>query len=443
MNQYKLILFSLLALFVISCENDLEIEPAQSISGDLAVTSESNIENILIGVYEESGQDESYGGELQLMADLLGAGNITNWAGTFIQPREIKNKSILPDNSFVTGYWNNAYEVINQANLVINNIAVVTSDADKKNRIEGEAKFLRALTYFDLVRHFSSGSKGVPLRTEGILDYSVDLSIARSDASSIYSLILSDLESAVSLLPESNEFFADKAAAEALLARVYLHRGEYGAARDAANNVINNSGNSLASSFAAAFNNDADSPEDVFAFQVTSQTGGNQLITFYADEGNGGRGGDVPITDAYIELFDDTADERANFFYTSAQSGERLTSKYTNQFANISLIRLAEMYLIRAEGNVEMGTTVGDSPLNDLNALRARSGSTLLAGPVTKETVLKERVLELAFEGFSIHDVIRTQGSVDGFAYDAPELVMPIPLSEMDTNPLMEQNPGY
>ena len=443
MNQYKLILFSLLALFIVSCEDNLQIEPAQSISGDLAVTSESNITNILIGVYEESGQDESYGGELQLMADLLGSGNITNWAGTFIQPRQIKNKAILPDNSFVTGFWNNAYEVINQANLVINNIAVVTSDADKKDRIEGEAKFLRALTYFDLVRHFASGSKGVPLRTEGILDYSVDLSIARSDVSSIYSLILSDLQSAINLLPESNEFFADKAAAEALLARVYLQQGNYGAARDAANNVIASSGNSLAASFSAAFNNDADSPEDVFAFQVTSQTGGNQFVTYYADEGNGGRGGDVPITDAYIALFDDPADERANFFYTSAQSGERLSAKYTNEFANISLIRLAEMYLIRAEGNVEMGTSIGDSPLNDLNALRARSGSTAITGPVTKGTVLKERILELAFEGFSIHDVVRTQGSVDGFAWDAPELVMPIPQSEMDTNPLMEQNPGY
>lgn len=443
MKKYQFLLLCLVTLVIFNCESDLELEPAQSISGDVAVTSEANIENILIGVYDEAGQSPSYGGRVQLMADLLGAGDISGWVGTFIQPREIKNKAILADNSFVSGYWNNAYECINQANLVLNNIDVVTSDADKQARIKGEASFLRALTYFDLVRHFSSGTKGVPLRTEGISDYAVDLSIVRSDVASIYSLVLDDLQTAISSLPESNSFFADKYAAEALLARVYLQQGNFSAARDAANNVISNSGRSLASSFAAVFNNDANSVEDIFAFQVTSQTGTNQLVTFHADEGKGGRGGDVPVTDNYLALFDDPNDERANFFYESAQSGDRLTSKFTNEFANISLIRLAEMYLIRAETNVELGTMTGDTPLNDLNALRARSGATLLAGDVTKAMVLKERILELAFEGFAVHDVVRTQGSVDGFKFDAPELVMPIPQSEMDTNPLMEQNPGY
>ena len=252
---------------------------------------------------------------------------------------------------------------------------------------------------------------------------------------------MDDLQDAINLLPEANDFFADKYSAEALLARVQLQLGNYTAARDAANNVIANSGRSLTSSYAGAFNNDANSSEDLFAFQVTSQTGTNQLVTFYADEGNGGRGGDVSVTDAYVDMFD-AGDERAEFFYTSAQSGERLSSKYTNEFGNISLIRLAEMYLIRAEANLEAGTEVGDTPLNDVNTVRARANAPALSS-VSKEDILKERVLELAFEGFSIHDVIRTQGSVDGFNYDAPELVMPIPQSEMDTNSQMEQNPGY
>ncbi len=435
------IIYLLLLIFAFGCEDELELEPEQSISGDVAVNSEANIENILIGCYDEAGQAASYGGQLQMMADLLGSGPITSWSGTFSQPREVKNKTILADNTFVAGFWNNAYEVINQANLVIGNVNIIESDADKKNRIEGEAKFLRALNYFDLVRHFSSGTKGVPIRTDGILDYAVDLTITRSSVSDGYTLILSDLQDAVSLLPETNDFFADKYAAQALLARVYLQQGNYAGARDAANDVIANSGHSLTSTFAAAFNNDADSSEDIFAFQVTSQTGTNQLVTFFADEGNGGRGGDVIVTDAYVDMFD-VGDERASFFYASAQSGERLTSKYTNEFANIALIRLAEMYLIRAEANLEEGTEIGDTPLNDVNTVRARSSAPALSS-VTKEDILKERVLELAFEGLSIHDVVRTQGSVDGFNYDAQELVMPIPQSEMDTNAQMEQNPGY
>lgn len=181
----------------------------------------------------------------------------------------------------------------------------------------------------------------------------------------------------------------------------------------------------------------------MFAFQVTSQTGVNELNTYYADEANGGRGGDVIVNDSYLALFDDPNDERANFFYPSEQSGDRLSQKWIYQFGNIPVIRLAEMYLIRAEANVELGTETGDTPLNDLNQLRARASAEPLKGAVTKEMVLNERVLELAFEGFGVHDVVRTKGQVDGFNWDANELVMPIPQAEMDTNPLMNQNPGY
>lgn len=442
MKFYKLILLALVATLGAACENLLEIEPAQSISGDLATASEANIENILIGVYEEAGQGATYGGSLQVIADLLGSDVQTTWGGTFLAPAEIANRSILPDNGFVGGFWNNAYETINQANLVIDNIEIVTSDVDKKNRIEGEAKFLRALNYFDLVQHFSSGSTGVPLRTTGISDYAVDLSINRSDVSAVYDLITSDLTTAYNLLPASNSFFADKYAAQALLARVYLYRGEYENARDAAHDVIENSGHALSSSYANAFNNDEDGEEDIFAFQVTSQTGDNSLITFYASEGNGGRGGDITINDDYVALFSDSDDARASFFYESPENGRRLTSKYTNQFGNVPIIRLAEMYLIRAEANLEAGTSVGESPTDDLNFIRDRAGAESL-DDVNKEAILLERERELAFEGFFIYDIRRTMGSVAGIPYDSPQLTLPIPLSEMDTNPAMVQNPGY
>ncbi len=441
MKQYKYIILALFAIISVGCEDQLTVQPAQSISGDFAVTNDRNVRNILIGVYDEAGQAASYGGRLQVIADLLGEGDNTVWAGTFIDPRQIKEKKILEDNGFVSGFWNNSYEVINQANIVIDNIAVVNTDLQAQT--EGEARFLRALTYFDLARHFTSGELSVPLRTEGILDYSVSLDISRANKTDVYDLIINDLESAISLLPETNSFFADKYSAQALLARVYLHIGNMTEAKNAANNVIQMSGHSLSSNYAGAFNNDADTSEDVFSFQVTSQSGTNSLITYYADQPNGGRGGDIEIQDSYISSFDDANDERANFFYSSAQTGARLTSKYTNQFANIPLIRLAEMYLIRAEGNVANGTSDGDTPLNDLNALRARSGATLLTGPISKSTVLKERKLELAFEGFSIHDVIRNEGVVDGFLFNSNELVLPIPQSELDTNSAMTQNPGY
>ncbi len=442
MNKLNYIFFLGLAFLVlVGCEKRLELEPAQSISGELATETEANIQNVLTGAYAEAGKDESYGGQMQLMADLLGSGGKVDWVGTFIDPRQVINKSMLADNGFIRLFWENHYATINQANIVLDNLDVVTSDPAEKSRIEGEARFLRALCYFDLVRHFASGDKGVPLRTAGISDYSVDLSLERASTSAIYDLVTSDLGSAIGLLPDENGFFADKYAAEALLARVHLQLGNFAAARDAANNVITSSGRALAATYGGAFNNDSNGSEDIFAFQVTSQDGQNDLINHYADEGNGGRGGDITVTDAFVSLFEE-ADVRSTFFYASGQSGDRLTSKYTNQFGNIPLIRLAEMHLIRAEANMEAGTTTGATPLEDFNAIRARSGASELS-EVNKEMILMERVRELAFEGFFIHDVKRTGGTVDGFAANAAELVMPIPQNEMDTNTKMEQNPGY
>lgn len=443
------ILLSLLA--IISCEDRLEIEPAQSISVGAALSSEASIERILVGAYDEAGQNDSYGGQLQVISELIGNTNQVSWQGTFLSPRQIITKSILVTNGFVEDLWRNGYEVINQSNLVIDNVGIITSDTDKKNRVEGEARFLRALTYFDLVRHFgapyvagqTNSQAGVPLRLTGITDYSADLSVARNTVEEVYTQIINDLTLAITLLPASNSYFADAAAAEALLARVYLQQGNYTGARDAANNVLTSSGHSLASTFADAFNRDSDGDEDIFAFQVTSQTGENDLVLYYAHEALGGRGGDIAITTDYTALFDSPGvDVRASFSYVSDQNGLDLTSKFTNQFGNIPIIRLAEMHLIRAECNQRLGTTVGMTPLAEINTLRARSSAPAL-GSVDLDAILNERQLELAFEGFLIHDYKRTQRTVDGLAYDDGKLVLPIPQDEMDTNPLMEQNSAY
>jgi tetratricopeptide (TPR) repeat protein len=436
-------LLGLALLTFTACEDRLELQPAQSIDGSLATATEANVQNILIGAYAEAGKDESYGGQLQIMADLLGGGDLINWVGTFIDPRQVINKNMLTDNGFITLFWNNHYATINQANLVLDNLDVVTSSDETRNRIEGEARFLRGLCYFDLVRHFAYDDMGVPLRTTGISDYSVNLAIDRASTSAVYDLILGDLNQAVSLLPETNSFFADRYSAQALLARVHLQLGNYADARDAANSVIENSDHSLEASYADAFNNDSDGAEDVFAFQVTSQDGQNDLINHYADEGNGGRGGDIPIPDAFLDLFEE-GDFRGTFFYESAQSGDRLTGKYTNQFGNIPLIRLAEVHLIRAETNLREGTEVGLAPVDEINAIRTRSGaSAITTEELDVDFILEERKRELAYEGFFIHDVVRTGGSVDGIPAGDERLTMPIPQSEIDTNTDIQQNPGY
>ncbi|MGB7393717.1 MAG: RagB/SusD family nutrient uptake outer membrane protein [Pricia sp.] len=455
MKICKTLSIALITIFWVGCENRLEIDPTDNLLGESAIDTEANLSAILVGIYNEMGQEDTYGGELQLMDDLLGTTNEVEWGGTFIDPRQAITKSLLVDNLFVENIWRNSYESINQANLVLDNLEIVTSDDDERNRIEGEAKFLRSLAYFDLIRNYgapyqlgsSNSPLGVPLRLEGILDYNVILEKARNSVGEVYAQVIADAQDAYNLLPDDNGFYADRFAAQALLARVYFQQGNYAAARDAADDVLNNSGHSLAPTFAGAFNNDTDGPETIFAFQKTSQVtvgvDGNQLVTFYASQANGGRGGDVRVQDAYLNLFGDAdGDVRANFFYISPDNDERLSSKYTNQFANVTIFRIAEMHLIRAESNFREDTAVGLAPLAEINALRARSGADALPN-LTEDLIFNERQLELAFEGFLIHDYKRTERAVGDLAFDANTLVFPIPQDEMDTNPLMEQNPGY
>ncbi|TAF68758.1 MAG: RagB/SusD family nutrient uptake outer membrane protein [Flavobacterium sp.] len=191
-----------------------------------------------------------------------------------------------------------------------------------------------------------------------------------------------------------------------------------------------------------AFNHDTDQLEDVFAIQITKQSGSNQLVNSYASEVNGGRGGDIVINSAYINKFE-INDERGKFVYINPVNNRRLTSKYTNEFGDVPLVRLAEMYLIRAESNFREGTAVGDTYTNDINLLRNRAKATPFANP-TLTDILRERELELGMEGFRIHDIKRTKGSVDSsLPWDSDLLVFPIPLYETNTNKKITQNTGY
>jgi hypothetical protein len=426
--------------FLTSCADELNVEPTLSISDSAALTSEENVKKLLIGIYQIDGSRNSHGGYVQIFSDLLGSDNQVSWNGTFSEPREALTKTMFANNIIISNMWDNLYNIINQSNLVLDHLSIITDDGEKA-RIEGEARFLRSLNYFELVRLFGNEEKGVPIRTESITDFGVDLTIKRSTTAEVFDLIVEDLETAIILLPEENEFYADKYAAMALLARVQLYLGNYQAAGDAAHEVITNSGKSLTAGYANAFNNDANGTEDIYAMQVTAQSGENQLIQMYASEDNGGRGGDISINQAFFNMFDDPNDERLNFYYEN-ERGDLLTNKFVNQFGNVPIMRLAEMLLIRSECNQRLNTSLGANPVDDINAIRERSGAIMLT-TVSLSDIITERQRELAFEGFGIYDIKRTKSSIAGLPYNSPKLVMPIPQAEMDANSLMEQNEGY
>jgi len=462
MKANKIILYLFFAVLFASCENELNIDPKQTEDASVTLSTEGGITNILTGTYALAANGNAYGGRILLYADLLGVSGALNttdfrWRGTYGELRQMYNKAMLSDNVIIQGTYSRCYEIINAANTVIENIDKV-KDPAKQTRMIGEASFLRSLAYFDLVRFFAkpyvSGQAntqlGVVIRPNAIYNFNVDLSKERSTVDEVYKVIIDGLNVAYTNLPAENSFYADKYAAKALLARVYLQQGNYAQARDAANDVIENSGHGLSQTYAAAFNHDTDQTEDVFAIQITKQTGLNDLNTFYQSEDNGGRGGDFSIRDHYLEKFSDP-DDRATFNYENAANGRILTSKFTDQFSDVSIIRLAEMYLIRAEANLRQGTSVGNTPLDDINIIRSRAKADPLP-TVTVDDILLERELELGMEGFLIHDIKRTKRSIDIsengdgsslILYDANNLVFPIPLKETDANKKITQNPGY
>jgi len=214
-------------------------------------------------------------------------------------------------------------------------------------------------------------------------------------------------------------------------------QNDYAEAATHASIVIEESGYSLEASYADAFNKTSPelSSEDILSIQVTDQDGVNDMNTFFASSDFGGRG-DIYIEPNHFALYE-PGDERLDLFYDDERCG-----KWKNLFGNVTIIRLAEMYLTRAEANFREGTSVGDSPVNDINVIRNRVGLTDL-GAVTLDDILNERHLELAFEGHRMHDIKRTQSSVGGLNYDDPSLVFPIPQRERNINPDLAQNPGY
>ncbi len=447
LNFYKL-LFTVGILVTISCNKNLDTKPTQSIDQNSALNTSSDVLVALTGAYADLGSAYFYGGYPFVASELLANSGELNWSGTYQQFTQINNKAIPVDNSFVANTWLSGYTAINDVNNVLSALSVV--DAAKVNKVEGEAKFIRAATLFDLVRLYAkswndgdpAANDGVPIILKPTSSITAESQVKRAKVADVYAQILKDLTDAEAKLPITNGFYASKVSAEALLARVYLQKGDYPNAASAANNAISNglaNGFSLKAVYSDAFpyNVSANTTEDIFAMQVTSSSGNNSFQTFFSANSRG----DIQIDPSHIDLYE-TGDSRLNLFYSSG--GSVFTGKFDYLYGNVHIIRLAELYLIRAEANFKAGTTTGDSPLNDINVIRTRASLTPLTSlELTLASILKERKLELAFEGAALHDIKRNQGNVALLPWNSPKLIYPIPQREIRANPNLTQNAGY
>jgi hypothetical protein len=457
MKKYNVLIVAACMALLVGCASELDIEPKDSVTEEVALDSEEAIQSLLVGAYDRMADDDLYGGWFQMTSDLLGTNDDITWSGTFSDPRDIWNKTITTSNAQAEVTWTEAYEAINVANIILANLSVIT-DEDERARIEGEAKFIRGLVYFDLVRLFAkdwadgnpSANLGVPLKlTPTDLEYDpASSAISRNTVAEVYAQVLEDLTDAEQLLGEDNGFYATTWSAKAILARVYMQQRNYEDARAKANDIIESGQFALVDKVSQAFNQANNTSEDVFAVQITNQDGENALQTFYASTSFNGRR-DIRIRAEYDDLLEETDERKTALIYYDA-AGRRLSGKYKDQFANISIVRLAELYLIRAEANVRAGgTQVGpNTPGDDLQLIRARAKASDAPAEPTVEDILLERKLELGFEGHFIHDIKRTETTITQqgtYEWNSNLLVLPIPQREMDSNPALagQQNAGY
>ncbi len=455
----------MISLFLSCSESFLELTPEYAVSDELAITNLEDLEVSVTGVYSEFQSAYYYGRYMFLIPDVL-ADDVKQYSDAN-RVVDYSRHVQQVDDAQASALWTGLYFSNNALNSIINSeIEVLESDEDEKNHILGEAYALRGLVYFDLVRLFSqhytytddASHAGVPI----ILEHDTYLEPERNTVAEVYDQVISDMTTALTLLSDTsrsgNSNTLSAASVKALLARVYLYKEDWANAEAMATDVIN-SGYSLVDNenYLNLWNVDNTS-ESIFEISNTDtdNEGGNSLAAMYLDEGYGDY---LPSNDV-ISLYD-TDDARLEVFIED----ESLTGDYASDrmykypevlgYDNIKVIRLAEVYLIRAEARAEIGTDITGAQ-EDLNTVRQRAlpsaEDVTATGDDLIDEIMLERRLELCFEGQRLwdlmrkkEDIVRTQctSSTCYIPYGDYTNILPIPQDETDVNPNIEQNSGY
>lgn len=442
------------SVMTMGCNKILVQNPLSSLNAPTAFTTGPAVTAGLLGAYNTFQQPEYYGTDYTLLCDLE-ADNLDH-TGSYPTYEQVKNRAITPDNTNVLNTWNRIYQGINRVNTIIADIPTIKDASFDSAGALGEADFLRAFMYFDLMRYWGGtpsgysdpNGEGVPLILTPTFTAADAAPHARSSAGQVYAQILSDLSYAVANTPATNDAGrATAMAATAFRARVELYIGQYDAAAADAETVITAAGGALAPSYPGIFLAKNVSPESIFELQF-SATNQDGLYFYYF-------GRDEVATDSSLYYaYNSTVDTRipVNFYNGVDASGNGViaTSKYNNPDGSqdISLIRLSEMYLTHAEAVLRGSSQDVATATSDLNTVRARSN----AAPTTAVTVsdletaiLLENRLEFPHECHRWFDLRRLGLAASTFGItDSTKVLWPIPQSEVLTSgSVIAQNPGY
>ncbi len=432
------ILLIVFGFMLFSCKEDLELLPVDQIGDELVIEDMASLEAAVLGMYSSMQSGNMYG-ELEIfMGGILSDEMV--FTGTFPTKTQMAVNEISAENVTLRGVWSQPYRTIFIANTIIER-AANAGTAEEIAPLVAEAKLGRALSFMNLVKFWG----GVPLTTTS--DVNVNSTLPRASVAEVYAQIISDLTDAVADLPGKSvngTYRATKAAAQALMARAYLYSGDLPNAGIMANTVITSNEYSLDPDYANLFSNTSTSPEIIFNIFASIQDG--SALGFFAQPASlGGRYDYSPNPTLLAEM--DAEDVRAELIVPNPDAGGILvTNKYTDANTGTDkpcVIRLAEMYLIRAEANGSVG---------DLNTVAARAtGNAVYYNSYNLDNLLRERKLELAFEGHRWHDLVRTNQAnavlsvLKPDSWDATDVLMPIPQREIEQNPSLvgNQNPGY
>lgn len=474
----KKIIYGLLmgSAVLCSCTDDyLNEEPKLSQSTELTLSTLDGLQKAIIGAYSPLSSASWYGSSFITFSEMK-AGNARIPANPDFQSGRCTTEYnwTFANTSTQSGLWSYAYYTIANANNILDNADGKGTDGEV-NGIKAEALFLRAVCYFDLVRTFGqpytqvdpTTSLGVPIMLHAVVSEP-----ARNTVAEVYDQIIADLTEAEAIIPDDYNTTANyhtsvtdlknvasKEAIQGLLSRVYLYHGDYQKAADYATKVIDSKKFTLYT-------------EDNYTTVWNQATGGSEVIfEVYVDETNylWGYAGyeylcylsdpkgyaDFAVSHDLYDLYADS-DVRKKLFTTTTETPDQYwTLKYagkdskTPSYCNTVYLRLAEMYLNRAEATLR-GANSGVSAQVDMNTLAASRGAT--AEAATLDGVFTERRKELAFEGHIFYDFARCGKSITRVDTDAAlktiefpsyRWAMPIGKSEMDANPNMVQNPGY
>ncbi len=454
----KLVLLSIMAglLLVSSCEKFLDLSPIDQIGSNGFYTNTQEVEAGVIAIYD--GMQAMVMTEYALTEMRSDNSKTKNSEGEWAQ---FEDMNVQPTSATVSAYWSNNYNIIFRANTVLENLGVVTNSATK-NQFEGEAKFARALSHFNLVRAFGD----VPV-IDKVIGPNDKEYFKRKSTAEVYAFIIDDLEDAIGFLPGRSgigEGRATSGAANALLGKVYLTMGNYTAAKTALDAVVTSGNYGMATTYNGVFYSERNT-EIIFAVQFIPDDAKDSEIFSYDFTWKGRASGlNYPTDDlmASLEVGDTRASTLFYFEPLAGSSGRFECGKFRAITAANSqlggndwiVLRYADVLLMRAEAIMAGAASTTDAvALGAVNLLRGRAGLTPLA-TLTKEDLLKERRVELAFENHRLYDLIRL-GYADAvmgafavtteanFTYSSTDLLLPIPQRERNLYPTLTQNLGY